>query len=104
MPLRGFGGTMSKPRNKAQADSRRQFLKLSTCAGALAFASPVSVNVAGAAPDLVFPPKAFEFEEASVADLPDSMKSGEHSARSVAESYLARIDEMDKRRPAVNSV
>ncbi len=32
------------------------------------------------------------------------MKSGRFSARSMAEKYLARIDEIDKRGPAVNAI
>src|SRR5947208_3297297 len=32
------------------------------------------------------------------------MKSGRYTARSIAEKYLARIDEIDKRGPAINAV
>ena len=97
---------MSKPKNKTEADpgSRRQFLKLSTCAGALAFASPMPVVSAGGAPAVAYSPKPFEFEEATLSDLQSAMKSGKQSARSISEAYLARIDEMDKRGPAVNAV
>jgi amidase len=96
---------MSKPRKAPQTGvmNRRQFLKLGTCAGALAFASPLATR--GAAPrEVAYRPQAFEFEEASVADLQNAMKSGKHTARSIAERYLLRIDEMDKRGPMVNSV
>lgn len=85
------------------ADSRRQFLKLGTCAGALAFAAPALSGSASAA-IAADQTKPFEFDEATVAGLQDAMRAGKHTARSIAESYLARIDELDKHGPAVNSV
>jgi amidase len=97
---------MSKRTNKEQAEltnSRRQFLKMGTCAGALAFAGPAlsgSVEATRAA----YQAKPFEFEEATIADLQNAMKAGHHTARSIAESYLARINEMDKHGPAVNAI
>ena len=97
---------MSKRTKTEQAElanSRRQFLKLSTCAGALAVAGPALSGSAEAA-HTAYQAKPFEFEEATVADLQDAMKSGKHTARSIAESYLARIGEMDKHGPAVNSI
>jgi len=50
------------------------------------------------------PQKPFELEEATVTDLQARMKSGEFTAQSLAEKYLARIDEIDKRGPTVNAV
>jgi len=50
------------------------------------------------------PQSAFELEEATVTDLQARMKSGEFTARSLAEKYLARIDKIDKRGPAINAV
>jgi amidase len=66
---------------------RRQFLSL-TAIGAAAAAFP---RPAGAAAD-------FELEEATLADL-----SG-RSAVALTQAYLARIDALDKRGPAINSV
>ncbi|MFL6214074.1 MAG: amidase [Blastocatellia bacterium] len=97
---------MSKRTNKDQAEiinSRRQFLKLSTCAGALAVANP-SLGGSAEAAGVAYQARPFEFEEATVADLQSAMQSGKHTARSIAESYLARIDEIDKRGAAVNSI
>jgi amidase len=48
--------------------------------------------------------KHFEFDEATISDLQARMKSGELSAHSLATAYLARIDEIDKHGPALNSV
>ena len=63
--------------------------------------------VAGAATAAVLaadPIKPFELDELTLADLQDGMKSGKLTARSLAEKYLARIEAVDKRGPAVNSV
>ena len=48
--------------------------------------------------------QSFDLEEATLADLDHGFTSGQLSARSVAEWYLARIDLLDKRGPKVNSV
>ena len=37
-------------------------------------------------------------------DLQSGMKSGKFTARSLVEKYLARIEEIDKRGPAINSI
>jgi amidase len=43
-------------------------------------------------------------EEVSIAELQRGMQSGKYSARSIAEKYLERIEEIDRRGPAINSV
>ena len=48
--------------------------------------------------------KSFELEEATVAELQAGMKSGKYTARSIAEKYLARIEEIDKHGPSINSI
>jgi len=50
------------------------------------------------------PPKSFELEETTIAELQAGMSSGQFTARSLAEKYLKRIDEVDKRGPGINSV
>jgi amidase len=47
---------------------------------------------------------AFEFEEMTIDQLQDGMKSGKFTARSLTEKYLQRIQNVDKQGPAVNSV
>ncbi|MGB8458083.1 MAG: amidase [Candidatus Acidiferrum sp.] len=47
---------------------------------------------------------AFEFDEITIGELQEGMKSGKYSARSIAEKYLARIAAIDKSGPRVNSV
>src|SRR3989441_3796342 len=52
------------------------------------------------APDV----KPFELDEMTIADLQTGMCSGKFTARSITEKYLTRIDAIDKRGPAINSV
>src|SRR5262249_9204364 len=74
--------------------SRRELL-LGAAAAALATATR-----APAAPDV----KPFEFGEATLADLEARLKSGSLTSRALTEKYLARIDEIDRKGPAINSV
>ncbi|HET7458959.1 MAG TPA: amidase [Gemmatimonadaceae bacterium] len=46
----------------------------------------------------------FALEEATIADLQKGMAAGTYTSRSIAEQYLARIDELDKRGPALNQI
>ena len=46
----------------------------------------------------------FELEELTIADLQKAMTSGRFSVRSLTEKYLARIEQIDRHGPAVNSV
>lgn len=48
--------------------------------------------------------RPFELDEATIADLQASLDSGKYTARSLAEKYLARIEEIDQHGPGVNSV
>ncbi|HEY4149158.1 MAG TPA: amidase [Chitinophagaceae bacterium] len=49
-------------------------------------------------------PTDFVLNEATIDDLQQKMKSGEYTARSIAELYLKRIDSIDKSGPALNAV
>ena len=80
--------------------NRRSFLRTSVAgmASAAAFAKSSS------APLPATPIPAFELDEVSITDLQDAMRSGRHTARSIAEAYLARIEAVDKQGPALNAV
>ena len=91
--------------------SRRNFLQAALTAGGAAALSPALCPALGAdravaAPNESAAPevKPFELEEITIADLQDGMKSGRFTARSLVEKYTARIDEIDKRGPAVNAI
>lgn len=85
---------------------RRIFLRRSTAAGALAlagnFLKPATESFSEPANPL--PTKSFELNEATIAQLQAGMKSGKWTAHSIAQKYLARIEEIDKRGPAINSI
>ena len=48
--------------------------------------------------------RPFELDEETIADFQAGMSSGKFSSRSITEKYLARIEEIDRQGPAVNSV
>ena len=58
----------------------------------------------GASQPAVPPPGAFELEEVSIGDLAASMASGRRTARSITETYLARIAQIDRQGPTLRSV
>jgi amidase len=84
---------------------RRAFLNIGLTGSALAAAaagqgqSPVRSDPAPY-PDL----QPFDLEEATIADLQAAMQAGTLTAESVADKYLARIEEVDKRGPGLNAV
>lgn len=87
---------------------RREFVRRGAIAGA---ALSVPSRVLGAmdrAPHTTHPgpaaAAAFELDEITIAQLQDDMRTGTRTARSIAEAYLARIDEIDRAGPRVNSV
>jgi amidase len=59
--------------------------------------------VAAQAPARVERP-AFDLDEATIVDLQQRMQSGQDTARSIVEKYLARIDAIDRSGPALHSV
>ncbi len=89
------------------AANRRSFLK-TTLIGSAAAVAPLYPALA-AAREIAWPApvsdiKPFELDEITVSELQDGMKSGEFTARSLVEKYSARIEEIDKSGPAINSV
>src|ERR1700739_4941073 len=103
---------MAKERKREfEIPARRKFLRTSLAGGAAAAVAPVlrpfvrevrDVSEPGLAGEDRVP--SFELEEITIADLQDGLKSGKYTARSITEKYLARIDQIDKQGPAINSV
>ena len=85
---------------------RRRFLQTSALAGVSAAAlSTLAIASADSTCPLATPEiKPSELDEITIADLQAGMASGKFTARSITEKYLARIDEIDKHGPALNSV
>jgi len=97
------------PTNKplSPRPSRRLFLQtaLTTSAAAtlypaLSAAREINSSPAASPPDV----KPFELDEITIPELQEGMKSGKFTARSLVEKYRGRIDEIDKRGPAVNAI
>jgi len=86
--------------------SRRAFLGSAVVGGAAsAIAGRRALADTRSGPDATPAPiKSSELDEATIDQLQQGMSSGKLSARSIAEKYLARIEEIDKRGPNLNSV
>src|SRR5262245_18819279 len=84
--------------------NRREFFRASAVGCALALAGPTMIPSAQAAPESEAAPGPFELDEVTVAQLQAGMQSGQWTAQSLAEKYLARIEAVDKKGPAVNAV
>jgi amidase len=88
---------------------RRTFLRAGLASTAMVF-SPVAGSALAQQKDKgnsdasAAPVKAFEFEETTIADLQEALRSGRHTSRSITQAYLERIQEVDKQGPALNSV
>ena len=98
---------------------RRRFLRAGAMAGAVAGLAPMmrasgievrdnsrAEGAGGRAAQMNSAARVptFELDEITIAALQDGMKSGEYTARSIAEKYLARIDAIDQNGPAIRSV
>ena len=86
---------------------RRAFLRTTAAGGAgltanLACSPPAPEAPPGAGAEGEIPP--FEFDEVTVEDLQRLMESGEHTARSITEAYLGRIEALDRQGPELRSM
>jgi amidase len=86
--------------------SRREFFAVSAAAGAAATGAVPTIGTrAPRQPTPVPRPSPdFDLAEATIADLQTAIAAGRHTARSLVERYLARIDEVDARGPALRCV
>ena len=94
---------MSK--NSLPSNSRRNFLRaglVTTVASAAYPALGAARVVDQQSPDVI--PREFELDELTIDDLQQAMQSGKYSSRSLTEKYLARIQDIDKGGPRINSV
>ena len=89
---------------------RRDFVRLGAVAGVMAvggkplageaFNDGVLATKVKGWPQVV----PFELEEATLADLQAGMSSGRMTSRSITQSYMARIEELDRRGPTLRHV
>jgi amidase len=88
---------------------RRTFLRGSLAGAALAVSpalrsQPQDKTDEGATAAAAAPHKPFEFEESTIAELQEAMRSGHHTSRTITEAYLGRIQDVDKQSALLNAV
>ena len=97
---------MSDPSTSELAITRRGFVATAAAAAGAALLVPDRLP---AAPALVgrgdqSTERAFALEEKTIGQLQAGLASGEYTARTLVEQYLARIESMDRRGPALHHV
>ena len=100
---------MPEPKNAAPVSalpSRRRFFQTSLVgvAGATILSAAAGTGKMAAYMSAAPEVEGFELNEVTIADLQAGMISRKFTARSLTEQYLARIEQIDRRGPAVNSV
>src|SRR6185312_12776635 len=91
----------------AGALTRRDLMRAGAIGGALAIAGPLLPHAAAKTPGQApagAPALPFELEETTIAAFQEGMKSGRHTARSIIEAYLARIEELNLKGPELRAV
>ena len=92
-------------RSFKSGSSRRGFLQSTLTASAAVALRPAlssAREISRAAESSAAEVKPFELEEVTISELQDGLKSGKFTARSLAEKYTARIEDIDKR--TVNAI
>ena len=87
----------------ARGVNRRSLIRYGALGGAAALAGPSAARAA-VSPPAPEPIPPFELEEATISDLQKRMASGQDSARSLCEKYIARIEALDRRGPMLRAV
>ena len=93
---------MSKNNNSSNNKNRREFLKTTALGGLAAITLPsLSFGKNSSLSKTPFKIDKTEFDEITVNELSDGIKSGKYTVRSIAEHYIKRIQETDKKGPAI---
>ena len=66
--------------------------------------STAATTIAAAIAKPFSPPPAFELDELTIADLQQGLQSGKYTARQLVEKYSDRINDIDRKGPALHSV
>jgi amidase len=88
----------------SMAPPRRQFLRTSLLTGMSAALLPACAAARALPLSAATGPKPFELDELTIGDLQKALESGELTSQSLVRKYLARIEEIDRNGPALNSV
>lgn len=84
--------------------TRRTLLKAGVAGGALAAAGPLVPSPVSAGTEPAVSPRSFALEEATISQLQAGLRSGEHTAVSLVEQYVARIEELNRKGPELRAV
>jgi len=97
---------MPEDRPSPSSNSRRTFLRASLATGIVTAAHPAfgAARAQDQAPASNPAIRSFELEEMTIDDFQKAMQSGQSSSHSLTEKYLARMQEIDKAGPMINSV
>jgi amidase len=82
---------------------RREFLQATAATCALSIANPLSV-VATEHRETSAQAPAFELDELTISDLQQALQSGKYTTRQLVEKYSDRINDIDKKGPALSAV
>lgn len=80
---------------------RREFLQASAATCVLSVVNPVS---AVEETNFEAPSPAFELDELTISDLQQALQSGKYTSKQLVEKYSDRINDIDKKGPALSSV
>ncbi len=83
---------------------RREFVRRGVLGSAAALATGEWAGGAGGGVRQPRSAPAFELDEVTIAELQQAMQQGQHTARSITEAYLTRIEQTDKQGPALRSI
>ncbi|MFN2623744.1 MAG: amidase [Chthoniobacterales bacterium] len=88
---------------------RRTFLRTGLASTAVALSPALGAHAIeqtdkDATGSAAAPVKPFELEETTIVELEEAMRSGKHTARSVTQAYIERIQDVDKQGALLNSV
>jgi amidase len=89
--------SMSKKRQGSSIKGRREFLQ----SASWVVVTPALLRTPEPSGPAVAP---FELEEVTITQMQEGLRTGKYTARSLVRKYLERIEDVDKRGPAVNAV
>jgi amidase len=97
---------MPKNAPPPKSPARRKFLRAGITTAVASAAYPVlgPAHMEAQSSNSSVIPREFELDELTIDDLQQAMQSGKYTSRSLTEKYLARIQEIDKGGPQINSV
>src|SRR5262245_45273890 len=81
---------------------RREFLQATAASCVLSIANPVSA-ITNERVEIHAPP-AFELDELTITDLQQALQSGKYTSKQLVEKYSDRINDVDKKGPAISAV